>query len=324
MSSNSAFGSFISNLERVGLRLKRTRLAETRSGRVIVDLILWPTDLVKILRSYHASFGVYPNLLRPRGFNDFLQQSKLFRRKRRYTQCADKVAVRDYVASVIGPQYLNQLYWVGTDLREAPRARLPQSFVIKSNQGSGTILIVKDATVVDWNAADLETRRWLRIDHSVHFAEWQYRWIKPRLLIERLLTTSDGSVPLDYKFFCFHGQVELVQVDFDRFTGHSRALFDRHFSRLPVRYQFPPYGGALGKPACFEQLVQLAERLAGDEPFVRVDFYDVEGPVFGEMTYHPGAGLEHFDPPEWDLRLGALLRGRRRWPGSKHQAVGGG
>jgi len=288
----------------------------------MVDLVLWPADLARILSSYHASFGIYPNLLRPRGFNEFLQQSKLFRRRRLYTQCADKVAVRDYVASVIGPQYLNQLYWVGTDLREARQTPLPNRFIIKSNQGSGTTLLVKDATVFDWEAAHLETQRWLRSDHSVYFAEWQYRWIKPRLLIERLLTAKDGSVPVDYKFFCFYGRMELVQVDFERFTAHSRALFDRHFNRLPVRYQFPSYGGAFEKPVCFEELVQLAERLAGGEPFVRVDFYDVEGPVFGEMTYHPGAGLEHFVPPEWDLRLGALLRGRRRWPWSKHQAVG--
>lgn len=295
------------------MRLKRSRLAESRIGRLVVDLILWPSDLVKILSTYHSSFGVYPNLLRPRGFNEILQRSKLVRRKPLYTQCADKVAVREYVASVIGHQYLNSLYWVGTDLREARRAPLPHSFIIKSNQGSGNTLIVRDATIFDWDAAHIETQRWLCSDHSVHFGEWQYRWIKPKLLIERLLITEDGAVPLDFKFFCFHGRVELVQVDFDRFTLHSRALFDRHFNRLPVRYQFPLHDGAIEKPACFEDLRQLAERVADDEPFVRVDFYDVGGPVFGEITYHPEAGHGHFDPAEWDLRLGALLRkGSRR------------
>jgi hypothetical protein len=42
-------------------------------------------------------------------------------------------------------------------------------------------------------------------------------------------------------------------------------------------------------------------------------FYDVGKPMFGELTLHPEAGFGICDPPEWDERLGALLReGRKR------------
>ena len=51
---------------------------------------------------------------------------------------------------------------------------------------------------------------------------------------------------------------------------------------------------------------EIAERLAMEELFVRVDLYDVGRPVFGELTLHPGAGHAKFEPPELDEQLGAL------------------
>ena len=52
----------------------------------------------------------------------------------------------------------------------------------------------------------------------------------------------------------------------------------------------------------------LAEKLSQDIPFVRVDFYDVDGKVyFGELTFFPGSGLEPFNPPEWDEKMGGWV-----------------
>jgi hypothetical protein len=54
-------------------------------------------------------------------------------------------------------------------------------------------------------------------------------------------------------------------------------------------------------------MLDVAERLAKDELFVRVDLYEVGRPVFGELTLAPMAGATVFDPPDWDLRLGMLI-----------------
>ena len=49
--------------------------------------------------------------------------------------------------------------------------------------------------------------------------------------------------------------------------------------------------------------------------FVPIDFYEVgDVPKFGEMTFYPGAGLDAFDPPEWDLKLGKF------WPKGTYAA----
>ena len=55
----------------------------------------------------------------------------------------------------------------------------------------------------------------------------------------------------------------------------------------------------------------LAEKIAGfvDNPFVRVDFYQVDGKVyFGEVTFYPEGGLGSFKPKEWDYRLGEWIQ----------------
>jgi len=176
-------------------------------------------------------------------------------------------------------------------------------FVIKANQSSGNNLFIQDATQFDWKSATVKTTMWLKQDHSVRFAEWQYRWISPKLLIEEYLKGLDGGVLVDYKYFCFHGRVQLVQVDFDRFTNHTRALFDREFNLLSVGLQYSRYEGSLARPPCFEEMREIAECLAAGESFLRVDLYDVGKPVFGELTLHPGAGIEQFDPADWDARV---------------------
>ncbi len=277
-------------------------------GRMIVDLLLWPSDFLAVRRQYASLFSRPPKLLCPKTFNEKLQREKLFRRRSRQTIFADKIAVRDYVKQKVGSHVLPKLYWTGTDLRTAPHGILPKKFVIKTNQGSGFNLIVRDAASLDWEAAHKQTQQWLRQDYSVHFAEWQYRWIKPRVLIEEFLEGPDGGVPLDYKFFCFRGRAEMVQIDFDRFTNHMRAFYDRNFQLLPFGLQYPRQARIAPKPDCFEKMLQLAESLAGPEPFLRVDLYDIGRPIFGELTLTPEAGLGRFDPPEYDVILGELMR----------------
>ena len=36
---------------------------------------------------------------------------------------------------------------------------------------------------------------------------------------------------------------------------------------------------------------------------------DLNGkPILGEMTFTPAGGMDHWTPPEWDLKLGNLLK----------------
>ena len=59
-----------------------------------------------------------------------------------------------------------------------------------------------------------------------------------------------------------------------------------------------------------EKLISLAETLSADFYHVRVDFYILRnGQIkFGEMTFSSAGGKSRWNPPEADLKLGALLK----------------
>ena len=60
-------------------------------------------------------------------------------------------------------------------------------------------------------------------------------------------------------------------------------------------------------------MIWMAERLAQDFPFVRVDLYEVDGrPFFGELTFYPMSGNLPLHPTDADLELGRLWRRPRR------------
>jgi len=282
--------------ERAIYRLKRMGLGHYRVGRVLIDTALLPYDLHTVMTTYRQTFGQFPRLLSPHGFSEQLQRSKIFGRKSIHTLYADKLKVRNLVAQKIGSNHLVPLLWHGTDLRDAPWADLPQAFVIKANHGSGTNILVHDKDSFDRDKAINLTNRWLRYyEHSRWTAEWQYRHIPPRLLIEAMLPTPDGNTLIDHRFFCFHGRVFCVQVDTNRDGINHRDFFDRAFTPLPVVYtNNPPYTGQITRPACFDEMVKLAEKLAADEPFVRVDLYDCAKPMFAELTLHPRSGILSF------------------------------
>ena len=57
-----------------------------------------------------------------------------------------------------------------------------------------------------------------------------------------------------------------------------------------------------------KRILSAAAALSEDFDFVRVDLYlHGEKILFSELTFTSGGGLVHFEPREFDLKLGALF-----------------
>lgn len=115
----------------------------------------------------------------------------------------------------------------------------------------------------------------------------------------------------DYKFFCFNGRVEFFKIDFDRFIGHKANYYDRDMNLLPFgEAAYPPSPSKqLEMPQNFDQMIALAEKLSKGLPFLRVDFYNINGKIFfGELTFFPAGGMGKFEPEEWDYKLGNWIK----------------
>ena len=227
------------------------------------------------------------------------------------TVTSDKLAVRGYVTERLGSGYLPALYGVVDAPEGLLELDLPPRYVVKATHGSGmTALVTADSTAE--RAAVVErSRRWLAVRYWRKNGEWGYQGVQPRLIVEELLDAGAGQVPPDWKWLCFGGRAALVQVDFDRFIGHTRNFYDPEGRPVVLRMYYPP-GPEIALPDCFPRMREIAERLATGFDFVRVDLYALgERIVVGELTHYPTGGNKSFDPPEWDAKLGALWPRRR-------------
>jgi hypothetical protein len=179
---------------------------------------------------------------------------------------------------------------------------------VKASHGSGMTRVVLADSAAARAAIQAPARQWLTRKYWRINGEWGYRGIPPRLLVEEFLDGGDGRSPIDWKWMCFGGRAALVQVDLDRFSGHSRNFYDGDGTRLPLKLYHPP-GPDIPLPSTFHAMRLVAERLALAFDFARVDLYTVGDRILvGELTHYPTGGCKSYDPPDWDERLGAL------WP----------
>jgi hypothetical protein len=251
--------------------------------------------------------GYRPNFKNPRSFEEKLCARMLFDRDPRWTVLSDKWLVRDYVASKLGVECLIPLLWQGDNPEEIPFDELPSMFVIKTNHGCGYNIIVKDKTKLNQRKTRQQLKKWLgeNFCQSRYLGtEWAYKNIKPTIIVESFIE-ENGNVPLDYKFFCFSGRVEFLQMNFDRFGNSFEKTFDREFNPLDLWQGTKQYPGKVVRPGNYGDMVRMAESLAQNLDFIRVDQYNVGGRIYiGELTCYPGGGRIKWIPRKYDFLLG--------------------
>jgi len=218
-----------------------------------------------------------------------------------FVQLADKLTAREYVASKVGAQYLPRLLWQGQDPVSIPFKALPIEYVVKTNHASRQVLVASEP--VDHDAIVATCRKWIDINFYWVAREGQYLHIQPRIMIEECLRDCEGSLPLDYKIWCFNGVPELIQVI--NFARDSHSFYDTSWRALDLSYSVGKSRPDRLRPAYLEEMISLATELSAGFGFVRVDLYNVDGRIyFGELTFTPTAGVMKIQPERWDVELG--------------------
>ena len=249
------------------------------------------------------------NLKTPKTFNAKLQWLKLHCHNPLMTTCADKVAVRDYIAKNIGSKYLIPCLGVWDNPDDIDFDKLPNRFVLKVNWGSGQNIIVKDKSKLNIAETRQKLSEWMRPENNHYFAffEWCYKDIKPKILAEKYLDFDDDL--LDYKIMCYNGEPKNLFVCSERNTNLKVTFFDLNWQRLPFERKYPASSKELKCPQNFNKMLEISKSLAKPFLFVRVDFFCVNDKLYiGELTFFPGAGHETFTPSIWDKKLGDLLK----------------
>jgi hypothetical protein len=270
----------------------------------------------------------------PIDFNEKLQWLKLHYRNPSMVTCADKWAVREFVKERIGEKYLAECIGVYDDVEEIPFAELPNQFVLKATHGSGWNIICPGKSKIDWCLAKEKMRKWLKSDFSKNGREWQYHEIKPQIICEKFLIDPETPVLRDYKLLTFKGETKYIWVDFtekidssqadnvEQEVGYSkpkvvnglaryRNIYDSKWNFMPGRGSLHPSKktDAVKKPECFEEMIEVARKLASDFPQCRVDLYVLGGRqiIFGELTFTSGNGCNAFYPQSFNDELGSYI-----------------
>lgn len=259
---------------------------------------------------YKEKFGKPLNLKKPTTFNEKIQWLKLHDRKPEYIHMVDKYEAKKYVSEIIGDEYIIPTLGVWDNFDDIDFDSLPSQFVLKCTHDSGGIVICTDKTKFDVKAAKERINRSMNNNFFYWGREWPYKHVKPRIIAEKYMSDFCSDELRDYKFFCFGGLAKCYKIDFDRFVDHHANYYDINNNILPFgEDSFPPMPDKdIVIPENIDEMRVLAERLSSDIPFLRADFYDVNGEVyFGELTFYPASGFGKFTSYSWDEKLGSWI-----------------
>lgn len=261
-------------------------------------------------RRFIRKCGYEPDFQNPVTYNEKLQWLKLYWRDPLAERCADKIAVREYVAEKGYADALTPLLCVYSSANDIDFSRLPDRFALKGAHGSGMNVLCPDKSKLDCRDALSKCRRWLRVNYYYNTGEWVYRGLPRRILCERFIDTDDGNPPKDYKIYCFSGKPMCVMVASGRNEGRlCMDFFTPEWERMPFTRHNPNSPNAPEKPETLDRMLSMAAALSAPFPHARVDLYSEKGKIwFGEITFFPATGMSPFSPKKYDELFGEWLK----------------
>ena len=274
----------------------------------LIKLLSFIPDKPYLKLVYWIKTGKKLNLKNPEGFNEKLNWLKLNKIHPEYTELVDKLSVRKYISETIGEDALFPLLGSWDRFEDIDFDSLPDKFVLKCNHDSGSVKIINDKKSIDKKELSAFFDRRLKLNAFCLGREYPYKDVKPKIMAEAFMETPDGQGLNDYKFFCFNGKPEILFVATDRSTDVKFDFFDMDFNHLDIYNIHEQSGKEIPKPACFEQMKEIAAKLTKGMEFVRLDLYEIDGHIyFGEFTFFHGGGYYLFHPEHWEKDLGDLI-----------------
>lgn len=253
----------------------------------------------------------------PQDLNEKIHWLKLYTDTTEWTRLADKFLVREYVKERGLEDILIPLYGRWDNAAEIDFTKLPDSFILKTNHGSGEIIKVEDKSTIDERQIRKQMNRYLKERYGYYEGEPHYRKIKPCIIAEEYLQMpkdSFSSSLIDYKIWCFDGKPAYVWACFNRTkAGCDVEVRDLNWGYHPEKSIFASHyrngGGVVPKPIQLDKMLEVAGLLSQGFPEVRVDLYEYNGKVyFGEMTFTSAGGFNYFYTQEFLDELGGMIK----------------
>jgi len=273
-------------------------------------------DKAYISKRFLKAHDYSMNWQNPKSLNEKLQILKWDYKEELHSIVSDKFAVRNFVKGKFGEEFLIPLIYETKNPEDITKENFPNfPVIVKANHDAGNNLIIRDKELVDWKKLQTDCRWWLSWNYYYADRERQYRNIERRIIVEKLLITKEGKIPNDYKLNFINGNLEFIYVCLDREGGNFRNIYDANWNLAYFKWASKKKiakvkrGSEITPPSTWEMMHKMGAEIAKLFPYVRVDFYDVDGQLFfGEITLCHGGGFDKFVPESVDFELGEKLK----------------
>lgn len=263
---------------------------------------LAPETALKI--GYLSRIGRWPEIGNPLFYTEYLARRTIRLDEPLVELFADKLATRHWAADRLGTDLMPLLLAALSDEDAILSFRHDRPVVAKPNHLSGEIEYLEfvDASAAE-RLAGLQ-RRWKAKSLAKRRGERWYRSARPLLLIEEDIRIDKSRPADDLKAFCFGGEVLFVNHMTGRFDEERITSYDRDWKPVGIDFGYPP-SAPVEPPRCLPALIEAARILSRPLPFVRADFYDIDGRLYlGELTPVPQGGRLRMKTSANDLALG--------------------
>lgn len=251
---------------------------------------------------FSDKFGYRIDWRNPRDLNEMINYLAFSKHAKEWPLYADKYSVRNYITSKGLESILVPLYGHWNRIEDIDFDSLPEEYVLKANNGSGDVFIVRDANSLNKRKVLDHFNQALSGYFGLESAEPHYLKIRPQIIAEKLLVSKLGMPIVDYKVWCFDGKPYCIfTASLRDYSTHDAkfSVYDLDWVRQDCNIT-ESYRNDVEvlKPVNLEEMLKYAKIISHGIPQVRVDFYEVDGKIyFGEMTMTSACGrMDYFTP----------------------------
>jgi hypothetical protein len=279
---------------------------------LLIILIINNTKFVN--ENFEGKIFIKPSNWKELGFNDKLiiygQQLG-----KEHSEYADKYLLKEKIGKMNIPNlnFPKTLKILSPD-NDLNLDELPNNCVIKSNCGSGDIIIIKNNKIIKMISRGKKMKNYKQwYKHATKPLNYRpkvephYKYIKPQVFVEEYM----GDDINDYKIYVIQGKFVFCQIISDRFKNLKSNFYDKDFNLLKFTKGKPINYGNIIRPKRYLELITISEKIAKYTKldFLRVDLYNVDEKIYlGEITFVPAAGEKKnmIRPQKYDLQIGKL------------------
>lgn len=267
-------------------------------------------NMLNYLKLSYITLGYKINFNEPKTFNEKIQWLKFNKKEDIYTKMVDKYESKKFFATKIDSKYIVPTIGIYDSFDVIDFTNLPNKFVIKTTHDSGGVLICRNKNTFDLKNAKQILNKSLKTDYYKTCLEYPYKNVPRRIIVEELLEPKNEKGLIEYKIFCFNGIAKLVLVCKGNAHGEGRTndFYDLDFNHIPVRVTYPNSKEKETKPDNFDEMLNIAYKLAENTIQLRVDFYLCDDKIYvGETTFFHDSGMCKFTPQKYDDEFGKLV-----------------